>query len=207
LTRSQSFAFAMHRRDAPQDEVRFLMASSAATPARLEPWSNDHRSVSLKDRSASHHLLRQPGSQQRKYDQNDQSNDVGYDKRDHALEDGGEGYVLHHALDDKDVHADRWMNEAEFYRHDNNDPEPDRVKSQLRDHRKDDRHGEDDHRHRIHQAAEHEIHHHDQGEHAVAAEAETGEEFGNLLRGLRHREEIAEDQRTDQHREHRCRGP
>jgi hypothetical protein len=32
---------------------------------------------------------------------------------------------------------------------------------------KDDRHGQDDHRHRVHQAAEHQIHHHDQREHAV----------------------------------------
>src|SRR6201982_1162640 len=163
------------------------MVRSAPTPRVSNHGACDHRSVSLKDRSASHHLLRQPGSQQRKYDQNDQSNEVGYDKRDHALEDGGEGYVLHHALDDKDVHTDRRMNEAEFHRHDNNDAEPDRVKSQLRDDRKDHRHGEDDHRHRIHQAAEHQIHHHDQGEHAVAAEAKTGEEFGYLLRGLRHR--------------------
>ena len=48
--------------------------------------------------------------------------------------------------------------------------------------RKDDRHGRDDHRHRVHRAAEHEVHQHDERRHAVAADAEAGEELSELLR-------------------------
>src|SRR5580692_3730324 len=61
-------------------------------------------------KSAGHHVLRQPGRQQRKRDQDNQANNIGGDKRQHALENRGEGYILDHALDDKDVHADRRMN-------------------------------------------------------------------------------------------------
>jgi hypothetical protein len=66
----------------------------------------------------------------------------------------------------------------------------------------DDRHGQDDHGERIHQAAEYEIHQHDEREHAIGADAEAGEELRHLLRRLGHGEEIAEQQRADQHREH-----
>ena len=65
---------------------------------------------------------------------------------------------------------------------------------------------EDDHRHGVHQAAQHQIHQHDQGEHAVASDPEAGQELGHLLRGLRDGEEVAEQQGADQHRKHRrCR--
>ena len=121
----------------------------------------------------------------------------------HAREDRRETDVLHHALDHEHVHPDRRMNEPEFDRHDDDDAEPDRIEAELRDHREDDRHGQDDHGQRVHQAAEHDIHHHDQRQHAVAAEPQPGEELGHLLRRLRHGEEIAEQQRADQHREHR----
>ncbi len=95
------------------------------------------------------------------------------------------------------------MDEAKFHRHHDDHAEPDRVEAEMGDHRKDDRHRQNDHGHRVHQAAEHQIHHHHEGEDAVAAETEAGEKFRDLLRGLRHREEISEDQGADQHREHR----
>src|SRR6267378_744766 len=50
---------------------------------------------------------------------------------------------------------------------------------------------------------QHQIHQHDQGEDTVAAEAKAGKKLRHLLRGLRHRQEIAEDQRADQHRKNR----
>ena len=97
-----------------------------------------------------------------------------------ALEDGGEAHVLDRGLDDEDVHADRRMDQAEFDRHDDDDPEPDRIEAERRHDRKDDRHRQDDHRHRVHEAAKREIHQHDQREHAVAANAEAGEELRHI---------------------------
>ena len=110
--------------------------------------------------------------------------------------------VLHHALDDEHVHADGRMDQPELHRHDDDDAEPDRVEAQMHDDREDDGDGQDDHGHRVHQAAEHQVHQHDQRQHAVAAEAEPGEECRHLLRRLRDGEEIAEQQRADQHGEH-----
>src|SRR3954470_11802779 len=101
--------------------------------------------------SVRHHARRQPGREQRECDQNYQADEVGRHKGDHAAEDGGERYVLHHALDDKDVHADRWMDQAEFDGHHDDDAEPDRVEAEMHDDGEDDRHGQDDHCHRIHQ--------------------------------------------------------
>src|SRR5713226_7075958 len=147
-----------------------------------------------------HHALWQPGRQQRKQDQDHQPDEVGRHERDHAPENRGKRHVLDDALDHEDVHPDRWMDQAEFHRHHDDDAEPDRIEAEMGDHRKDDRHGQNDHRHRVHQAAEHQIHHHDQGEHAVTAETEAGEKLRDLLRGLRHREEISKDQGADQHR-------
>src|SRR6185369_16955535 len=105
-----------------------------------------------------------------------------------------ERHVLHHALDHEHIHADRRMDQAELDRHHDDDAEPNRIEAEMDNDREDDRHGEDDHGHRIHQAAQHQIHHHDQREDAVGAEPEAGEEFRDLLRSLRYREEIAEDQ-------------
>ena len=68
---------------------------------------------------------------------------------------------------------------------------------------KDDRNGQDDHRHGVHEAPQREIHQHDQREHAVAAKSEAGEEFRHLLRRLSDREEITEQQRADENCEHR----
>src|SRR5690348_1625381 len=59
--------------------------------------------------SVDHHARRQPGREQREGDQDHQPHQVGRHERDHAAEDGGEGDVLHHALDDEDVHANRRM--------------------------------------------------------------------------------------------------
>src|SRR5665647_251282 len=87
-----------------------------------------------------HHALRQPGRQQRKRDQYHQPHQVGRHERDHALEDGGKGHVLDHALDDEDVHTDRRMDQAEFHRHHDDDAEPDRVEAEMGNHREDDRH-------------------------------------------------------------------
>src|SRR5947209_3316892 len=97
-----------------------------------------------------HHARRQPGGEQREGDQDHQPHQVGRHEGDHAAEDGREGDVLHHALDDKDVHADRWMDQAELDRHDDDDAEPDRIEAEMHDDGEDDWHGEDDHRHRIH---------------------------------------------------------
>ena len=57
---------------------------------------------------------------------------------------------------------------------------PNQIGSSRADHREDDGHGQDDHRHRIHQAAEQQATSHDQRQHAVAADAQAGEEFGEL---------------------------
>ena len=95
------------------------------------------------------------------------------------------------------------MDETELDRHHDDDPEPDRIESKFLDDGEDDRHGDDDHRQRIHQTSQHEIHDHDERQHAVTAEPESGEEFGDLLRRLRDGEEVAEQDRADQHGEHR----
>src|SRR5665647_1173521 len=136
-------------------------------------------------------------------DQDHQPDQVGDDEGDYALENRGETHVLDYAFDDKDVHADRRVDQPEFHRHYDDDAEPDRVKAEMDDDREDDRHGQDDHGHGVHQTAEHQVHQHDQRQHAVGAQAQAGEDLGDLLRGLRDGEEIAEDQRADQHGEHR----
>ena len=138
-----------------------------------------------------------------KRDENRQSDDIGDDERDDAIEDRGEVHVLHHGLDDEHVHPDRRMDQPKFHRHHDDHAEPHGIEAQRGDDRKDDRDRQDDHRHRVHQAAEDEIHQHDQHQHAVAAEAETGDERGHLLRRLRHREEVAEQDGADQDGEHR----
>src|SRR5579875_689213 len=148
------------------------------------------------------HLRGQPKGDHGEGDENDQPDEIGQDERHHALENGRETHVLHDALDHEDVHAHRWMDEAQFDRHDDDDAEPDRVEAEVGDDREDDRHGQDDHRHGIHQAAEHKIHQHDERQHAVGAQAEARQEGGHLLRGLRDGQEIAEDQGANQHREH-----
>src|SRR5882724_8851197 len=112
----------------------------------------------------------QPQRDDRKGDQDHQPDQVGGDERQYALENGGERYVLHDALDDEHVHADRRMDQPEFDGHHDDDAEPDRVEAKRGDDREDDRHGQDDHRHGVHQAAEHQVHHHDQRQYAVAAE-------------------------------------
>jgi len=61
-------------------------------------------------------------------------------------------------------------------------------------------------RHGVHQAAQHQVHDHDDGEHAVGADAEAGQELRHLLRHLGDGEEVAEQQRADQHGEDRRRG-
>src|SRR3954466_1222643 len=88
--------------------------------------------------SMRHHPRRQPCRQQREGDQDHQAHEVCRHERDHALEDGGEGDVLHHALDDEDVHAHRRMDQAELDRHDDDDAEPDRVETEMHDHGEDD---------------------------------------------------------------------
>jgi hypothetical protein len=65
--------------------------------------------------------------------------------------------------------------------------------------------GQDDHRHGVHQAAQDQVHDHDDREHAVGTDAEPGQELGDLLGHLGDGEEIAEQQRADQHGEHRRR--
>src|SRR5665647_3722075 len=102
----------------------------------------------------------QPERQDREGDQDHQPDQVGDDERDHALEDRGETHVLHHALDDKHVHADRRMDQPEFHRHHDDDAEPDRVEAEMDNDREDDRHGQDDHGHRVHETAENQIHQH-----------------------------------------------
>jgi hypothetical protein len=80
---------------------------------------------------------------------------------------------------------------------------PNQIEAQRGHHRKDDRDGQDDHRHRIHQTAQYQIHKHNEDQHAVAAEAKAGQEQGHFLRRLGDGEEIAEQQRADQDGEHR----
>src|SRR5665213_2173822 len=103
----------------------------------------------------------QPQRYDREGDQDHQPDQVGEDEGDYALENRGETHVLHHALDDKDVHADRRMDEAEFDAHDDDDAKPDRIEAEMGHHRENDGHGKHDHRHRIHQAAERHVHQHD----------------------------------------------
>src|SRR5204862_292776 len=84
------------------------------------------------------------------FDQDDESQDIRDDEWHHAIEDGRYLGVIDHALDDKDIHADRRMNETELDRHYDDDSEPDGIEAKLRDDRKDDRHREDDHGERVH---------------------------------------------------------
>src|ERR1700674_496508 len=115
-------------------------------------------------------MRRQIERQHRKRDQDYEPNEIGDDKRHHAEEYRGETDVLHHAFDDEHVHADRGVNKPKLDRHDDDDAEPDRIEAKLGDHREYDRDGQDDHGERIHQAAQHDVHHHDQRQYAVAAE-------------------------------------
>src|SRR6185437_13808275 len=126
----------------------------------------------------------QPESYDGEDDEDDQTQDVGHDERQYALENRRKRDVVHHALDDEHVHADRRMDQAELDRHDDDDAEPHRIEAELGDDREDDRHRQDDHRHDVHQAAQHQVHQHDQGQHAVGADAEAGEELRHLLRHL-----------------------
>src|SRR6202166_3074263 len=84
-----------------------------------------------------HHALRQPGREQRKGDQDQQPDEVGRHERNNALEDGGKGHVVDHAFYHKYVHADRRVDQAQFHRHHDDDPEPDRVEAEMGDHGKD----------------------------------------------------------------------
>src|ERR1700693_2935422 len=143
------------------------------------------------------HMRGQPERDHREGDQDHQPDQVGDDKGNNALEDSRETDVLDHAFYYEHVHPDRRMDQAEFHRHHDDDAEPDRVEAQMHDDREDDRDGEDDHGHGVHQTAEHQIHQHDQRQHAVASEPKTGQQFGHLLRRLGDGEEIAEDQRAD----------
>src|SRR5690606_16464380 len=147
------------------------------------------------------HMGGQPQSDDRENNQQDQPQDVGQDEGHHPVENGRYLYVLNHALDDENIHPDRRMDQPEFHGHHDDDAEPDRIETKLLDDREDDRHRQDDHRQRVHQAAEHEIHEQDQRQNAVTADAEAGEEGGDLLRRLRDGEKIAEQQRADQNGE------
>src|SRR5262245_26640242 len=148
------------------------------------------------------HLRGQPQRQDRKGDEDNQPDKIGQDERNDAPEYRRKGDVLDDAFYHEHVHPDRRMDQTELDGHHDDNAEPDRVEAQMRDDRKDDRDGQDDHGHRVHQAAEHQVHHHDQRQDAVAAEPESGQEFRHLLRRLRDREEIAEQQRADQHGEY-----
>src|SRR5262249_24097277 len=133
-----------------------------------------------------------------KRNQDDQAQDIGDDERQHAVEDGRNLHVLHHAFYHEDVHADRRVNEAELDRHHDDHPEPDRVESELFDDGKDDRDGDDDHGERVHEASQHQVHDHDQREHAVAPNPDAGQKLGDLLRRLGDGEELAEQDGADQ---------
>src|SRR5262249_1853199 len=104
----------------------------------------------------------------------DQPQNIGDDERQHTVEDRRNLHVLHHALDHEDIHADRRMDEAELDGHDDDDPEPDRIESELFDDGKNDRDGDDDHGERVHETSQHQIHDHDQREHPIAAEPQSG---------------------------------
>src|SRR5665647_2473432 len=69
------------------------------------------------------HPARQIEGDDRKADQDREADEVGNHERNYAQEYGRETHVLHHALDDKDVHADRRMDQPEFDRHDDDDAE------------------------------------------------------------------------------------
>src|SRR4249920_3598297 len=80
------------------------------------------------------HAGGQPQSKDRECDQNHQANQVGNDKRNHALEDGRETHVFHHAFYHEHVHSDRRVDEAELDGHDDDHAEPNRIKAEVRDH-------------------------------------------------------------------------
>src|SRR5690349_8320908 len=109
----------------------------------------------------------QPDGDDREDDQDDQPQDVRGDEGQHALEDRRERDVLDHALDHEHVHPDRWMDQAKLDGHDDDDAEPDRVEAEMGHHGEDDRHGQDDHGHGVHQAAQQQVHQHDENQHAV----------------------------------------
>ena len=81
---------------------------------------------------------------------------------------------MHHAFDDKYIHPNWGVNQPQLHRHHDDDAKPNRVKAQLHNHGEDDGNGEDDHGHGVHQAAQNQIHHHDEGQHLVATQAHLG---------------------------------
>src|SRR5215469_5679341 len=137
-------------------------------------------------------------------DEQDETHQVGEDERYDPIEDRRDLDVLDHTLDHEHVHTDRRMNEAELDRHYDDDAKPDRIEPELFDHRENDWNGQDDHGERVHEAAQYQVHQHDQNQHPVATHAESGQKRRHLLRRLRDREEITEQQGADEYRKHRC---
>src|SRR5271169_7082451 len=143
----------------------FLNERSIAGPWR-DSWGPNYISKSAL------HMRGQPKRNYREGDQDHQPDQVRDDKGNNALEDRREADVLNHAFYDEYVHADRRMDQPEFHRHHDDDAEPDRIEAEMGDDWEDNRHGQDDHRHRIHQAAERQVHQHDQRQPAVGAQAQ-----------------------------------
>src|SRR3974390_1113436 len=79
------------------------------------------------------HMRGQPKRDDRETDQDQEPNQVGDDERQHAFENSGEAHVLHDALDDEHDHPDGRVDEPEFHRHHDDDPEPDRGEPEMGD--------------------------------------------------------------------------
>src|SRR5919107_6178657 len=99
----------------------------SAPPAVMEsaaaisdiPESSNLKSCRQRRMERHLHQARQPGCENRECDQDGKPDQIRNDEGDNTIENGRDVYVLHDALDDEDIHSDRWMDQSEFDRHDN----------------------------------------------------------------------------------------
>src|SRR4051812_29684028 len=75
-----------------------------AAPRRVRPLEGAAQSTKWQAWGSSH-SPGQPERDDRERDEDHETDDVRGHEGQHALEDGGEAHVLHHALDDEHVHA------------------------------------------------------------------------------------------------------
>ena len=110
------------------------------------------------------------------------------------------------ARDDEDVEPDRRRDQADLGDDDDDDAEPDRVEAERLDQRQDDRHGQDQDRDLVHQAAEDDVAEQDEGEDHPARDLQRADPLHDALGRLRQGEEVAEDLGADDdHDDHAAR--
>src|SRR5690606_6573434 len=113
-------------------------------------------------------------------DEYDEPDDVRQHERYHPAKDRHEAQIARDRVDDEYVHSHRRRDQPQFDRHHDDDTEPDRVEAKLHDDRIDDWHQQDDHRHRIEDAAHHQKQSEDDGQRSIWSEVQPYKERGDL---------------------------